>query len=153
MAVDFEGSSHKIGDKYHYVLCLYGSLINGQKAVVTLTGIRVFFDILISDNEFLYPHIFTFGTGDRKKALQAIQDKNFKTASDDMFSFHHKIAKENEIAISGWSMIRAKSKNSFQNKKGAIDNSEKENNRVQPVIIKISPEDNYISTFLKVPGC
>ncbi|CAG8808593.1 22485_t:CDS:2, partial [Dentiscutata erythropus] len=25
---------------------------------------------------------------DRKKALQAIQDKNFETASDDMFSFH-----------------------------------------------------------------
>ncbi|CAG8810369.1 7996_t:CDS:1, partial [Dentiscutata erythropus] len=44
-------------------------------------------------------------TRDRKKALQAIQDKNFETASDDMFSFHRKIARENRIAISGWSMI------------------------------------------------
>ncbi|CAG8818014.1 10565_t:CDS:2, partial [Dentiscutata erythropus] len=88
--------------------------------------------------------IFTLGSGNRKKALQAIQDNNFETASDDMFSFHHKIARENEIAISG-----ANSKNSFQIKKGAIDNSKEENDRVQPVIIKISPEDNYISTFLK----
>ncbi|CAJ0645378.1 10703_t:CDS:2 [Entrophospora sp. SA101] len=44
-------------------------------------------------------------TGDRKKALQAIQDKNYETASDDMYSFHCKIARENGIAISGWSMI------------------------------------------------
>ncbi|CAG8837343.1 11542_t:CDS:1, partial [Racocetra persica] len=33
--------------------------------------------------------------------------------------------------------IGVKSKNSFQNKKGATDNNEEENNRVQPVIIKI----------------
>ncbi|CAG8816777.1 14909_t:CDS:2, partial [Dentiscutata erythropus] len=59
-----------------------------------------------------------------KKALQAIQDNNFETTLNDMFSFHRKIARENEIAISG-----AKSKNSFQIKKGAIDNSEEENNR------------------------
>ncbi len=142
MAVDFEGSSEKIGEKNRYVLRLYGSLINGQKAIVTLTGIQIFFDILVPDNESvddfkikideiicntiniykigyinafplrgyhtekkLYLHIFTLGTGDRKKALQAIQDKNFETASDDMFSFHRKIARENGIAISGWSTI------------------------------------------------
>ena len=52
-----------------------------------------------------YLRIFTLGSGDRKKALQAIQDNNFETASDDMFSFHRKIARENGIAISGWSMI------------------------------------------------
>ena len=142
MAVDFEGSSEKIGEKNHYVLRLYGSLINGQKAVVTLTGIQIFFDILVPDKEFIddfkikidvilssvintykieyikafplrgyhtekksYLRIFTLGSGDRKKALQAIQDNNFETASDDMFSFHRKIARENGIAISGWSMI------------------------------------------------
>jgi len=142
MAVDFEGSSEKIGEKNHYVLRLYGSLINGQKAVVTLTGIQIFFDIFVPDNESvddfkikideilcntiniykikhikafplrgyhtekkLYLRIFTLGTGDRKKALQAIQDKNFETVSDDMFSFHCKIARENGIAISGWSMM------------------------------------------------
>ncbi|CAJ0841904.1 11944_t:CDS:2 [Entrophospora sp. SA101] len=138
MAVDFEGSSEKISEKNHYILRLYGSLINGQKAVVTLTGIQIFFDILIPDSESVdefkikideilcntiniykiehikafpfhekksYLRIFTLGTGDRKKALQAIQDKNYETASDDMYSFHCKIARENGIAISGWSMI------------------------------------------------
>ncbi|CAB4384671.1 unnamed protein product [Rhizophagus irregularis] len=51
MAIDNEGSSQKINGKYCYVLHLYGFLINGQKAVVTLLGIRVFFDILIPDGE------------------------------------------------------------------------------------------------------
>src|SRR2546423_3130677 len=51
MAVDFEGSSEKIGAKHHYVLRLYGSLINGQKAVVILLGIQVFFDVLVPDKE------------------------------------------------------------------------------------------------------
>ena len=49
--------------------------------------------------------------------------------------------------------IGVKSKNSFQIKKGAIDNNEEENDRIQSIIIKISPEDNYISTFLKILGC
>ncbi|CAB4401224.1 unnamed protein product [Rhizophagus irregularis] len=52
MAVDIEGSSQKINGKYCYVLRLYSSLINGQKAVVTLFGIRVFFDIRVPDGEF-----------------------------------------------------------------------------------------------------
>ena len=51
MAIDSEGSSQKINGKYCYVLRLYGSLINGQKAVVTLLGIRVLFDILVPDGE------------------------------------------------------------------------------------------------------
>ncbi|CAG8818602.1 9990_t:CDS:1, partial [Dentiscutata erythropus] len=137
MAVDFEGSSEKIGKKNHYILRLYGSLIKDQKAVVTLTGIQIFFDILVPNKEIIdefkikidtilssiintykieyikafplhdyhtekksYLRIFTLGSGDRKKAIQAIQDNNFKTASDDMFSFHRKIARENEIVIS-----------------------------------------------------
>ncbi|CAG8815891.1 9225_t:CDS:1, partial [Dentiscutata erythropus] len=137
MAVDFEGSSEKIGEKNHYILHLYGSLINGQKAVVILTGIQIFFDILVSDKEIIdkfkikidailssvintykieyikafplrgyytekksYLRIFTLGSGDRKKAIQAIQDNNFETASDDMFSFHYKVARENRIVIS-----------------------------------------------------
>ena len=51
MVVNFGGSSEKIGEKNCYVLYLYGSLINGQKAVVTLTEIQVFFDICISEKE------------------------------------------------------------------------------------------------------
>src|SRR3989337_348423 len=46
MAIDSEGSTEKIKGMYRYVLRLYGRLINGQKALVTLIGIQVFFDIL-----------------------------------------------------------------------------------------------------------
>ncbi|RIB03708.1 hypothetical protein C2G38_2286783 [Gigaspora rosea] len=62
-------------------------------------------------------------------------------------------SKEEILKWNYYGKIGAKSKNSFQIKKGAINNGEEENDRVQQVIIKISPEDNYISTFLKVPGC
>ncbi|CAB4393907.1 unnamed protein product [Rhizophagus irregularis] len=51
MAIDNEGSSEKINGKYCYVLRLYGSLINGQNAVVTLLGIQVFFDVLVLDGK------------------------------------------------------------------------------------------------------
>src|SRR3954454_19546280 len=52
MVTDNEGSSQKIKEKYCYVLRLYGSLINDQKAVITLLGIQVFFDILVPDEKF-----------------------------------------------------------------------------------------------------
>ncbi|CAI2177952.1 1735_t:CDS:2 [Funneliformis geosporum] len=41
----------------------------------------------------------------RKKAIQAIQENNFKTASDNLYSFHRKVARENGIQLSGWSTI------------------------------------------------
>ncbi|PKK56360.1 ribonuclease H-like protein, partial [Rhizophagus irregularis] len=143
MAIDSEGSSEKIEGKYCYVLRLYGSLINGQKAVVTLLGIRVFFDIRVPDGESpdeceikvrdilsgnkvetlkiehikafpfrgyytekkSYLRIYTSGTGKRKTAMKAVQDNNFETASDDLYSFHRKVARENGIQLSGWSMV------------------------------------------------
>ena len=129
MAIDCEGSSQKINGKYCYVLRLYGFLINGQKAVVTLFGIRVFFDVLVPDGETpdecemkvrdifsgevetqkiehikafpfwsyhtekkTYLQIYVSGTGKRKTAIKAIQDNNYETASDDLYSFHHKVA-------------------------------------------------------------
>src|SRR4051794_2733724 len=52
MATDNKGSSQKIKGKYCYVLHLYGSLINDQKAVITLLSIRVFFNILVPDRKF-----------------------------------------------------------------------------------------------------
>ncbi|CAG8787341.1 11545_t:CDS:2, partial [Dentiscutata erythropus] len=110
MAVDFERSSEKIGEKNHYVLRLYGSLINGQKAVVTLTGIQIFFDILVPNNETvnefrikideILSNTINIYKIEHIKAFP-LHDNNFETASDDMFSFHRKIARENRIAISG----------------------------------------------------
>src|SRR6185312_8259136 len=34
-----------------YNLRIYGTLINGQKAVVNITGIKPFFDVVVPDNE------------------------------------------------------------------------------------------------------
>ncbi|CAG8747952.1 16535_t:CDS:2 [Dentiscutata erythropus] len=51
MAIKNEGSTEKINGTYRYVLHLYGRLINGQKALVTLIDIQVFFDIHVPDGE------------------------------------------------------------------------------------------------------
>ncbi|CAI2187090.1 13490_t:CDS:2, partial [Funneliformis geosporum] len=51
MAIENEGSTERINGTYCYVLRLYGRLINGQKALVTLMDIQVFFDILVPDGE------------------------------------------------------------------------------------------------------
>ncbi|GET03854.1 DNA polymerase family B-domain-containing protein [Rhizophagus clarus] len=205
MAVDFGGSLEKIGEKNCYILRLYGSLINGQKAIkidkILCSTINAYKIEPIKTFPFhgyhtkikLYLRVFTHGTGNRKKALQAIQDNDFKTASDDISSFHCKIARENGIAISGWSMmskyccrkhpqytynfhvsmqmtgdfksseeiqkwnyygkIGVNSKNTFQKKKGVTDNEKEEEFRVQPIKVKIYPEEDFISIFLKISGC
>ena len=48
-----------------------------------------------------YLRIYTNGTGGRKEAIQASQENNFETASDDLYSFHRKVARENGIQLSG----------------------------------------------------
>ena len=143
MAIENEGSTEKINGIYCYVLRLYGRLINGQKALVTLKGIWVFFDILVPNGESpdeceikirnilsgsvktfsvertkafsfrgyhtgkkSYLQIYTNSTSGRKTAIKAVQDNNFKIASDDLYSFHRKVAQENGIQLSGWSTIK-----------------------------------------------
>ncbi|CAI2189406.1 5225_t:CDS:2 [Funneliformis geosporum] len=116
MAIENEGSTEKINGTYCYILHLYGHLINDQKALVTLIDIQVFFDILVPDNEspdecetkirdILSGSMKTFSVENIKKAIQAIQENNFETASDDLYSFYQKVAQENEIKLSGWSTI------------------------------------------------
>jgi hypothetical protein len=143
MAIDNEGSSEKINGKYCYVLRLYGTLINSQKAVVTLLGIWVFFNVLVPDGKSpddcktkirgilsgskmetlkiehikafpfhsyhtekkTYLRIYMSSTGKRKTAMKAIQNNNYETASDDLYSFHRKVARENGIQLSGWSIL------------------------------------------------
>jgi hypothetical protein len=48
-----------------------------------------------------YLWIYTNSTGERKKAIIAVQDNNFETASDDLYSFHRKLVRENGIQLSG----------------------------------------------------
>ncbi|RIB11813.1 hypothetical protein C2G38_2202420 [Gigaspora rosea] len=50
MAVDIEESTEFINGQACYILRLYGPLINRQKAVVSITGIQVFFDILMPED-------------------------------------------------------------------------------------------------------
>ena len=50
MLVDIEESKEYIYGTPYYILHLYRYLINGQKAVVTITGIKVFFDIRVPNN-------------------------------------------------------------------------------------------------------
>src|SRR5688572_24973633 len=50
MSVDIEEAKEYINKTPHYILCLYGYLVNGQKAVITITDIKVFFDIRVSNN-------------------------------------------------------------------------------------------------------
>src|SRR5437868_6521331 len=50
MPADVKEAKEYINNIPHYILRLYGYLINGQKAVVTITGIKVFFDIRVPDN-------------------------------------------------------------------------------------------------------
>src|SRR6266496_1532785 len=50
MPADMEEAKEYINNIPHYILRLYGYLINGQKAVITITGIKVFFDICVPNN-------------------------------------------------------------------------------------------------------
>ncbi|CAI2200323.1 4499_t:CDS:2, partial [Funneliformis geosporum] len=76
-------------------------IINGQKALVTLKDIQVFFDILVSDDEspdecetkirdILSGSVKTFSVKHIKAFPFLVQDNNFETASDDLYLFHHK---------------------------------------------------------------
>ena len=50
MPVDIGEAKEYFNQIPHYILRLYGYLINGQKAVITIIGIKVFFDIRVSNN-------------------------------------------------------------------------------------------------------
>ncbi|RIB22902.1 hypothetical protein C2G38_2033212 [Gigaspora rosea] len=69
MAIDVEESTEFTNGQAWYVLRLYGPLINGQKAVVSIMGIQVFFDILIPEDEF--PNLF-------EKKIRAILSSKIK---------------------------------------------------------------------------
>ena len=50
MPVDIEESKEYIYGTLYYILHLYEYFINSQKAVITITGIKVFFNIRVPDN-------------------------------------------------------------------------------------------------------
>jgi hypothetical protein len=50
MPADVKEAKEYINQISHYIFCLYGYLINGQKAILTITGIKIFFDIRVLNN-------------------------------------------------------------------------------------------------------
>ena len=42
MPLDIEESKKYINQIPYYIFCLYGYLVNGQKVIITITGIKVF---------------------------------------------------------------------------------------------------------------
>ncbi|CAI2181451.1 7484_t:CDS:2 [Funneliformis geosporum] len=116
MTIKNEESTERINRMYRYVLRLYGHLINSQKALVTLKDIWVFFNILVPDDEspnkcktkirdILSGSVKTFSVKHIKAFSFSVQDNNFKIASDDLYSFHRKVARENGIQLSRWFTI------------------------------------------------
>ncbi|RIA83664.1 hypothetical protein C1645_833451 [Glomus cerebriforme] len=75
MPADVEEAKEYINQIPHYILHLYRYLINGQKAVVTITGIKV-------DPEC-----------------------KIKTASDDTGTYYRKVMREYRISLSGWEKV------------------------------------------------
>ena len=75
MPVDVEETNDYNYGIAHYVLRLYGPLINGQKAVVTITGIKVFFDIRVPTNKNIkifeteINNLLTNGSDDYRKTI------------------------------------------------------------------------------------
>ncbi|CAB4492557.1 unnamed protein product [Rhizophagus irregularis] len=107
-----------------YILRITGSLINGQKVVVNITGIRPFFDVEVPENhspsslKTILARILSvtlknttkFGTWnhfDRYNALKAVREVGIRTASDDLNCqyYYHKVAREERLPLSSWAVL------------------------------------------------
>src|SRR6266542_6572274 len=58
MLINIEEFKEYIYGTPHYILRLYEYLINGQKVVVTITGIKVCFNIHVPDNDSIFKFWF-----------------------------------------------------------------------------------------------
>ncbi|CAB5202215.1 unnamed protein product [Rhizophagus irregularis] len=135
VSYDIEEAKENVNKIPHYVLRIYGHLVNGQKAVVTITGIKVFFDIRVPENASIpkfwskikhllatekdsqgnrsYLRIIAPNKDIRFTALDIISNYNSKvdqenrieTASDDTGTYYRKVAREYRIPLSGWGLI------------------------------------------------
>ncbi|RGB29430.1 ribonuclease H-like domain-containing protein [Rhizophagus diaphanus] len=135
MLVDIEKAKEYFNNIPHYILHLYGYLINGQKAVVVITGIKVFFDICVPSNISI-PKFWSkvkgiLATGNKDGHRQGEKDRKhgsnpdgmykdisypynskvdlkckIETASDDTSTYYRKVAREYRIPLSGWELIK-----------------------------------------------
>ncbi|PKY61400.1 hypothetical protein RhiirA4_431786 [Rhizophagus irregularis] len=70
-----------------YILRVSGCLINGQKAVVNVMGIRPFFDVMVPE--------------------EAVRGVGISTASDDLTPtyYYRKVAREKKLPLSSWATL------------------------------------------------
>ncbi|CAI2165083.1 18697_t:CDS:2 [Funneliformis geosporum] len=166
MAIDNKGSSEKINGK-----------------------IWVFFDVLVLDGKTpddfeikkkTYLRIYMYGTDKRKTAIKAVQDNNYETTSDNLYSFysfafcwqafalkiqvefndsdydwHFIMERAYHINILKWMWERMTGKAKFivkPSEEGEKDLEEKEY-MSSPIKIKISVKGDFTSSFLKLLGC
>jgi DNA polymerase elongation subunit (family B) len=145
MPTDVEETVEYDGGREAYALRLYGALLNGAKAEVTVHGIEVFFDVRAPDPARLgeldlrlravltgvdvwptcidtveafpirgyhpapvpYKRVRLPTLKARKKALEAVREAGFETASDDLRSYYRKAAREHGLPLSDWAVLGA----------------------------------------------
>ncbi|CAI2189758.1 607_t:CDS:2 [Funneliformis geosporum] len=136
MTIDNEGSSEKINGKYSYTPDDFETkvrgILSGKVETQKIEHIKAFPFQGYHTEKKTYLRIYTHGTGKRKTATKAVQDNNYKTTSDNLYSFHRKYP------------VKAP-------KEGEEDLEVKE--YMDGLIkIKINVEDDFTSSFLKLSG-
>ncbi|CAI2189387.1 6379_t:CDS:2, partial [Funneliformis geosporum] len=134
---------------YYYILRLYGHLINGQKALVTLNDIQVFFDIHIPDGET--PDECEEEKDD-PKPLKQLCLVNVEIESDPHWTT---IIYRNQGLSSQYTQMDVeandrKVRNKRRNPKGSGEKIEEKKDYMEAIKIKITAEEDFFSSFLKL---
>ncbi|RIA84139.1 hypothetical protein C1645_832724 [Glomus cerebriforme] len=92
-----DDTSEYVNGVSSYILRITGTLVNGQKAVVKITGIKPFFDVEVPEEMPLS----TF------KTRLAIREVGIRTASDDLNCqyYYRKVAREERLPLSSWVIL------------------------------------------------
>ncbi|CAI2195563.1 12471_t:CDS:2, partial [Funneliformis geosporum] len=83
-----------------YILRISGCLINWQKTIVNVMGIKPFFDVVVPEETSLP----TFKT---RLALKIVREVGISTASDDLNPtyYYRKVACEKRLPLSSWAVL------------------------------------------------
>ncbi|RHZ68697.1 hypothetical protein Glove_294g45 [Diversispora epigaea] len=95
-----------------YVLRIYGTLINGQKARVDIMGIKPFFDVVVPDGKslaiFKRELVKIISKTLKGFGIEAVRNVNLEMASDDLNcqDYYRQIAHEKRLLFSNWATPR-----------------------------------------------
>ncbi|CAG8501547.1 4706_t:CDS:2 [Cetraspora pellucida] len=122
MPTEVSDDTKYINGIFIYILCITGSLINRQKAVVNITGIKPFFDVKVPKemplsmfktklvkilSNILNNISRTWNHYDWYNALKAVHVVGIYTASDDLNCqyYYHKVVCEQKLPLSSWAVL------------------------------------------------